>query len=590
MPINGEIFLKKMDQFVESTGRHISTTEKLLKRMEDFFELEDEKQKQEQKLLNKRVYVKVKDPLEEISSKIGTSNILLQDILKALKEGKGRGGDGDFDLKSLLPLGLAGALAALTGNSTALNKFLQKEAEFAVDIGKKFIPKISAETGEKVIKKVGAETGEKVIKKVGAEATEAGGKAFLKTLSYTADDVVEIGGKKLIKNAAGRWIEKGTGRFITREVAEQAEKELAERAAKKAGGELLKKTLTKIAPKAGKLTKILKGIPVLNIAVAIPFIIKELKQGDMEGALLELLTVIPVAGWGFVLISIFRDLDDSGKKKFIETLQKIGVPIPEEIEAWLLNNTFLNSAKKLSKGEKTVIEGEKTVIEGEKTVIERVNEYDSIVQKMAEKYNVDPDTIKSIIAQESSGVASRKSLDPKSTARGLGQITKPTERLIEKRLKRNIDVFNPEDAIEGIAFLYRNAYDRYKSQGYSDEEANYLAILDHNYGARNVKLMLEGRENEITDPVDKNYLNRILGFRSKFQTGKVNQKSATEGLEFNNVNPDSSISAALSELRGLFSSGVTLSDASIKKLGAEIDKNMPRVTNSPIVLDINSRK
>ncbi|HON83967.1 MAG TPA: hypothetical protein PLI22_07555, partial [Caldisericia bacterium] len=69
-----------------------------------------------------------------------------------------------------------------------------------------------------------------------------------------------------------------------------------------------------------------------------------------------------------------------------------------------------------------------------------------------------------------------------------------------------------------------------------------------------------------------------------------NQKSATEGLEFNNVNPDSSISAALSELRGLFSSGVTLSDASIKKLGAEIDKNMPRVTNSPIVLDINSRK
>ena len=571
MPINGEIFLKKMDQFVESTGRHISTTEKLLKRMEDFFELEDEKQKQEQKLLNKRVYVKVKDPLEEISSKIGTSNILLQDILKALKEGKGRGGDGDFDLKSLLPLGLAGALAALTGNSTALNKFLQKEARFAVDIGKKFIPKISAETGEKVIKKVGA------------EATEAGGKAFLKTLSYTADDVVEIGGKKLIKNAAGRWIEKGTGRFITREVAEQAEKELAERAAKKAGGELLKKTLTKIAPKAGKLTKTLKGIPVLNIAVAIPFIIKELKQGDMEGALLELLTVIPVAGWGFVLISIFRDLDDSGKKKFIETLQKIGVPIPEEIEAWLLNNTFLNSAKKLSKGEKTVIEGEKTVIE-------RVNEYDSIVQKMAEKYNVDPDTIKSIIAQESSGVASRKSLDPKSTARGLGQITKPTERLIEKRLKRNIDVFNPEDAIEGIAFLYRNAYDRYKSQGYSDEEANYLAILDHNYGARNVKLMLEGRENEITDPVDKNYLNRILGFRSKFQTGKVNQKSATEGLEFNNVNPDSSISAALSELRGLFSSGVTLSDASIKKLGAEIDKNMPRVTNSPIVLDINSRK
>lgn len=564
MPINGEIFLKKMDQFVESTGRHISTTEKLLKRMEDFFELEDEKQKQEQKLLNKRVYVKVKDPLEEISSKIGTSNILLQDILKALKEGKGRGGDGDFDLKSLLPLGLAGALTALTGNSTAWNKFLQKGVGIAADVGKKFIPKI------------GAEAGEKVLKKVGAEATEAGGKAFLKTFSSTADDIVEIGGKKLIKNSAGQWIEKGTGRFITREVAEQAEKELAERAVKKAGGGLLKKTLTKIAPKAGKLTKILKGIPFLNIAVAIPFIIKELKQGDMEGALLELLTVIPVAGWGFVLISIFRDLDDSGKKKFIETLQKIGVPIPEEIEAWLLNNTFLNSAKKLSKGEKTVIE--------------RVNEYDSIVQKMAEKYNVDPDTIKSIIAQESSGVASAKSLDPKSTARGLGQINKPTERLIEKRLKKDLDVFNPEDAIEGIAFLHKDAFDRYKSQGYTDEEANYLAILDHNYGARNVKLMLEGREDEITDPVDKNYLNRILGFRSKFQTGKVNQKSATEGLEFNNANPDSSVSAALSELRGLFSSGITLSDASIKKLGAEIGKNMPKATNSPIVLDINSRK
>lgn len=564
MPINGEIFLKKMDQFVESTDRHISTTEKLLKRMEDFFELEDEKQKQEQKLLDKRAYVKVKDPLEEISSKIGTSNILLQDILKALKEGKGRGGDGDFDLKSLLPLGFVGALAALTGNSTAWNKFLQKGVGIAADVGKKFIPKI------------GAEAGEKVLKKVGAEATEAGGKAFLKTFSSTADDIVEIGGKKLIKNSAGRWIEKGTGRFITREAAEQAEKELAERAAKKAGGGLLKKTLTKIAPKSGKLTKLLKGIPVLNLAVAIPFIIKELKQGDMEGALLELLTVIPVAGWGFVLISIFRDLDDSGKKKFIETLQKIGVPIPEEIEAWLLNNTFLNSAKKLSKGEQSVFN--------------KVNEYDSIVQKMAEKYNVDPDTIKSIITQESSGVASAKSLDPKSTARGLGQINKPTERLIEKRLKRDLNVFNPEDAIEGIAFLHKDAFDRYKSQGYTDEEANYLAILDHNYGARNVKLMLEGREDEITDPVDKNYLNRILGFRSKFQTGKVNQKSVTEGLEFNNANPNSSISAALSELRGLFSSGVTLSDASIKKLGTEIGKNMPKATNSPIVLDINSRK
>ncbi len=579
MPINGEIFLKKMDQFVESTGRHISTTEKLLKRMEDFFELEDEKQKQEQKLLNKRVYVKVKDPLEEISSKIGTSNILLQDILKALKEGKGRGGDGDFDLKSLLPLGLAGALAALTGNSTAWNKFLQKGVGIAADIGKKFIPKIGAEAGEKVLKKVGAEAteaGEKVLKKVGAEATEAGGKAFLKTFSSTADDIVEIGGKKLIKNSAGRWIEKGTGRFITREVAEQAEKELAERAAKKAGGELLKKTLTKIAPKAGKLTKILKGIPVLNIAVAIPFIIKELKQGDMEGALLELLTVIPVAGWGFVLISIFRDLDDSGKKKFIETLQKIGVPIPEELEAWLLNNTFLNSAKKLSKGEKTIIE--------------RVNEYDSIVQKMADKYQVDPNTLKAFIAQESAGNPMAKSFDPNSTARGLGQINKPTERLIEKRLKRNIDVFNPEDAIEGIAFLYRDAYDRYKSQGYSDEEANYLAILDHNYGARNVKLMLEGREDEITDPVDKNYLNNILSKKAIFQNIKISQKSATEGLEFNNANPDSSVSAALSELRGLFSSGITLSDASIKKLGAEIGKNMPKATNSPIVLDINSRK
>lgn len=564
MPINGEIFLKKMDQFVESTDRHISTTEKLLKRMEDFFELEDEKKKDEKKLLDKRAYVKVKDPLEEISSKIGTSNILLQDILKALKEGKGKSGDDGFDFKSLLPLGLAGALAALTGNSTAWNKFLQKGAGFAVDIGKKFIPKI------------GAEAGEKVIKKVGAEATEAGGKAFLKTLSSTADDIVEIGGKKLIKNAAGQWIEKGTGRFITREVAEQAEKELAERAAKKAGGGLLKKTLTKIAPKAGKLTKILKAIPLVNIAVAIPFIIKELKQGDMEGALLEILSVIPFAGWGAVIISIFRDLDDSTKQKFIDTLQKIGVPIPEEIEAWLLNNTFLNSAKKLSKGEKTVIE--------------RVNEYDSIVQKMAEKYNVDPDTIKSIIAQESSGVASAKSLDPKSTARGLGQINNPTEKLIERKLKRDLNVFNPEDAIEGIAFLHKDAFDRYKSQGYSDEQANYLAILDHNYGARNVKLMLEGREDEITDPVDKNYLNRILGFRSKFQTGKVNQKSATEGLEFNNAIPDSSLSTALNDLKGLFSSGVTLSDASIKKLGAEIGKNMPRATNSPIVLDINSRK
>lgn len=109
MPINGEIFLKKMDQFVESTDRHIQTTEKLLKRMEDFFELEDDKKKDEKKLLDKRAYVKVKDPLEEISSKIGTSNVLLQDILKAV-QGKGKlSGGFDFEkLKDFWPLLIAG--------------------------------------------------------------------------------------------------------------------------------------------------------------------------------------------------------------------------------------------------------------------------------------------------------------------------------------------------------------------------------------------------------------------------------------------------------------------------------------------------
>jgi len=88
-PINGEIFLKKMDQFLTRTDLYTKSTERLISRMEDFFMQEKDKDKKEKKLKQKEVYVKTKDPLMSIDARIGKSNVLLEDILKSIKRNGG---------------------------------------------------------------------------------------------------------------------------------------------------------------------------------------------------------------------------------------------------------------------------------------------------------------------------------------------------------------------------------------------------------------------------------------------------------------------------------------------------------------------
>ena len=110
MPINGDIFLKKMDTFIEKTDLSIQSTNQVLKRLEDLIDYELEKGYKNKKEKEERVYVKTKNPLNDISEKFDKSNILLTDILEAIKD-KGSnftsGLGNNFNIKDLLPLLLA---------------------------------------------------------------------------------------------------------------------------------------------------------------------------------------------------------------------------------------------------------------------------------------------------------------------------------------------------------------------------------------------------------------------------------------------------------------------------------------------------
>lgn len=100
------------------------------------------------------------------------------------------------------------------------------------------------------------------------------------------------------------------------------------------------------------------------------------------------------------------------------------------------------------------------------------NTYDTIIEKYAKKYNVNPNLVKAIIKQESSFNA--KAVSP-AGAKGLMQLMPPTAASLNVK-----DVFNPEQNIEGGV--------KYISQMLKKYNGNTrLALAAYNAGAANVK-------------------------------------------------------------------------------------------------------
>lgn len=252
MPINGDEFIKRMDSFVKATDEQIKVSNELLKRMEKFLESEAEKAETERKQAEKRSYVKVKDPLEEISSRMGKSNDLLQDILEELKKKKGYGND-FFDGLNLKNLGLgAAAVGAALGSESLMNKVAQ-------------------EAIKPIVKKV-------------TQAVERQG------LKKAAESLVKKGSEVATKTIGKEVIEEGT---------EAVTKKAVETGAKKT----LLKTVGKNAAKIGKY------IPGIGFIVATPFAIDRIQKGDYAGAALEVASAIPgPLGWVIAAGSAANDI------------------------------------------------------------------------------------------------------------------------------------------------------------------------------------------------------------------------------------------------------------------------------------------
>ena len=71
------------------------------------------------------------------------------------------------------------------------------------------------------------------------------------------------------------------------------------------------KVRSKIASKIGG-KGLAKFVPFLNTIIAIPDVISAISKGDAEAALLAAASAIPIAGWGALALSIYRDVDPEG--------------------------------------------------------------------------------------------------------------------------------------------------------------------------------------------------------------------------------------------------------------------------------------
>lgn len=512
MPINGEIFLKKMDQFVESTDRHISTTEKLLKRMEDFFELEDEKKKDEKKFLDKRAYVKVKDPLEEISSKIGTSNILLQDILKAVQGKKGLSGGGfDFEkLKDFWPLLIAGAALLPAALELIKNwKQVKEDLNYVKDL---FLnpPK---STKQQIREGLGDIT-----------------KDQNKRLNYTPEELKRL--------------------------------------------EEINKRRSELAPKLYGQT----GPRAFVSSLLTPYDYRE-KWGKFFGTVGNFAANVTTLGWREVAEVYGPKIRNYNFTKS----QKEDAELQEEY------NKILKNAIERTKKSKTYIPPKNP-----NAVIKRVSKFNSIINKYAKEFDVDPIFFSAMIAQESAG---NPNVISSAGAKGLTQLMPNTGKDYGV-----IDPFDPDQNIKGGMIHFKKLLDRYKGDkekalaAYNGGTVGVDAAVK-NYGDNWLEHLHEFKG--INSKTGKNHaeetikhLQAVAFYEQLINQGQLKQKPILPKIEDVQTS-EQIISQSMESLKDLLSGkngGMTLSDSTLQKLGTIILKNIPVPQTGPNINYVDPRK
>ena len=538
MPINGDIFIQKVESFIGATEKHTQTTEMLLKRMEDFFKLEDEKFIREKRIEEKRVYVKTKDPLIVISEKIEHSNVLLQDILYTLKGGSSGSKNEENSISNILKkagtgLAIAGAVA---GSESLTNKVLQTAL--------KPILKASSNYFSKVLSKNVIKEGEELLLK--------------KSANVAAKEFIEVGGKKLVINSAGKWVSKETGRFVGKELSEEATNKVAKSVISKSGKGVLRKASLKSAAKIGKF------IPGIGFIVATPFAIDRIMKGDYVGAALEVGSAIPgPLGWAIAAGSAARDIwGKSEAQKQAEEGKGWFDPLYNKVTHKVTNK---NSSRSFSN-----------------STLNRINTYDSIIDKEAKNNNLDPIMIKAIIAQESRG---RKDAVSPVGAEGLMQLMPTTAKSVGVN-----DSLDPNQNIHGGSKLFRELLTKY-----GDVEK---ALAAYNLGESklNVNIKKYGDDWKAHLPEEtRNYIPGVMDYYTEFTKAKLRQGSGVPEVRLSNDLPDMGFSKAISEMADAFTGkgskggGVVLSDSTINKLAEKIGKNISS-GSSPNIFAIDSRK
>jgi hypothetical protein len=145
-------------------------------------------------------------------------------------------------------------------------------------------------------------------------------------------------------------------------------------------------------------------------------------------------------------------------------------------------------------------------------MLSNVTSYAPLMTKYAKENNLTADQATKLLgmmAQESSG----NLLATNKNARGLYQMMPDYEKDAEKLLGRDINPFNPEDAIAATTKMFKIAYDKYLTQGFDAQKATELAIREHNYGPGNMQKYLSGTGGyDITQPVDRQYVAKVNNF------------------------------------------------------------------------------
>lgn len=529
MPINGDQFIKRMDSFVKATDEHVKTTSELLKRMEKFLELEDQKAEEAKRLKEKRAYVKAKDPLEDISSGIGKSNILLQDILNEMKKKRGSG-FGDTGGLNLKKLGLgAAAIGAALGSESLMNKIIQEAL--------KPLTKRISEYGIKAVERQALKTGSESVVKKGSE--------------IVTEDLIKKGTEEIVQEG-------------TETAAKKGSEELANKVAK-TGSKKVLKTAAKSA------AKIAKFIPGIGFVVATPFAIDRLMKGDYAGAALEMGSAIPgPIGWGIAGASAARDI------WFKSDEQKQA----EEGKGWFdpLYDKFKNKAIKSFKNE--FIDEPKN-----SSIYDRVKKYDNIIESEAKQNSLSPNMIRALIAQESGGKSD--SINTKSNAQGLMQLIPKTAK--DYGVNNPLD---PSQNIHGGSKLYSDLLRQYGNDvpkalaAYNYGSGNLDKLLKkhktdwYDYLPDETKKYIPG--------VLGYYQDFSKGTTLRQGTGMPDVSFDNKNLpdsSFSNVVND------LKDIFTGKGHGIAILDSSIDKLADRIGQKMSKYQpNTPTVFNVDSRR